>query len=98
MLRSLQSLKLLSCPKTAPLVLRSFRSCPAQFAWQKAGLSSSRKKSPPASPMAGKRKASASEDGDAPQKSAKTEDAQVHPDRVRSLKEGDVKPGPVIYW
>ena len=48
--------------------------------------------------MVGKRKATASEDVDVPKKSAKTEGALVHPDRVRSLKEGDVKPGPVIYW
>ena len=94
----MQSLRLLHCPKTTSFAVLGFRSCPAQIAWQKAGLSPGRGKASSAFAMVGKRKANASEDSDAPKKSAKTEDALVHPDRVRSLKEGDVKAGPVIYW
>ena len=48
--------------------------------------------------MPGKRKAKASEEGEAPKKSAKSSDALVHPGRVRTLNEGDVEAGPVIYW
>lgn len=48
--------------------------------------------------MAGKRKAKESKEGEGPKKSAKTDTALVHPGRVRSLKDGDVQAGPVIYW
>lgn len=99
MLRSLQCLKLLHCPKSAPFVNPICRSRAAQFARQKAGVFGGRSRHTAAvAAMAGKRKAKASEDAEAPNKSAKSDDVLVHPGRVRSLRDGDVKAGPVIYW
>jgi len=98
MSQSLQYVRLLSYPKATSFAPHKFRSCPGKFAWLRAGISSSRRKAPPASAMAGKRKAKASEDAEEPQKTAKTEGSLVHSERVRSLKDGDVKAGSVIYW
>lgn len=98
MSQSLQYVRLLSYPKATPFAPHKFRSCPGKFAWLRAGISSIRRKAPPASAMAGKRKAKASEDAEEPQKTAKTEGSLVHSERVRSLKDGDVKAGSVIYW
>ena len=47
--------------------------------------------------MAPKRKTEADAEANGGKKQAKTE-GTVAPDRVRTLNEGEVKKGPVIYW
>jgi hypothetical protein len=46
----------------------------------------------------GKRKADAPESSGASKKAAPSGEALVDPQRVRTLKDGDIGSGPVIYW